>query len=66
MVTNLIRIALGGAIGALLRSGISISALRPASEHFPFGTLLVNIVGSFAIGAVNLGFMLGRILRAGT
>ncbi len=43
-------IALGGAIGALMRAGISISAVRLASEHFPDGTLLVNIIGSLAIG----------------
>jgi len=50
MASNLMWIALGGAIGALLRSGISVSMVRTASEHFPYGTLLVNIAGSLVIG----------------
>jgi fluoride exporter len=50
MTSNLLWIALGGAVGALLRLGISVSTIRITSEHFPYGTLLVNIVGSLAIG----------------
>ncbi len=45
-------IALGGAMGAVLRYllGSGINTLLPLD--FPLGTLLVNVLGCFAIGAV--------------
>ena len=42
-------IALGGALGSVLRYLIQ-SALRPATGGFPWGTLAVNLAGSFLIG----------------
>jgi CrcB protein len=42
-------IALGGAAGTLARFGIS-SAMLETTARFPFATLLINVVGSFAIG----------------
>jgi CrcB protein len=42
-------IALGGALGSVLRYAVQ-SALRPASGGFPWGTLVVNLAGSFLIG----------------
>lgn len=39
-------VALGGAIGAMLRYGVGLVAA------FPFGTLAVNVAGSFAMGLV--------------
>ena len=42
-------IALGGAAGSVLRYAIQ-SALRPAGGGFPWGTLAVNLLGSFLIG----------------
>ena len=46
---NLIWVAAGGAIGASLRylSSIAIKFIYPI---FPFGTLFVNVLGSFIIG----------------
>lgn len=43
-------IALGGAIGALARHGVGVLAIRIAGHGFPWGTLTVNIVGSFLMG----------------
>ncbi|NQT72581.1 MAG: fluoride efflux transporter CrcB [Chloroflexi bacterium] len=43
-------IALGGAIGALLRYAISGLPHRYFESVFPWGTLTVNLLGSFAIG----------------
>ena len=43
-------IALGGAIGALLRAGISTVSIRLGFDHFPLGTLVINVVGSVLIG----------------
>ncbi|MDP5359985.1 MAG: fluoride efflux transporter CrcB [Paracoccaceae bacterium] len=44
MMTSVISVAIGGALGAVLRYLIGVSVA------FPFGTLTVNIVGSFCIG----------------
>ena len=43
-------IALGGAVGTIARYGASSLAARSFGETFPWGTLLVNVSGSFVIG----------------
>ena len=43
-------VALGGMIGAMLRFAVSRLALARWGGEFPWGTLLVNVVGSFLIG----------------
>lgn len=43
-------IAIGGAVGACLRFGINELAVNVLGKSFPFGTLLVNILGSFVLG----------------
>jgi CrcB protein len=40
----------GGGLGAALRHGVNVAALRWLGPGFPFGTLTVNIVGSLAMG----------------
>ncbi|MFG0327030.1 MAG: fluoride efflux transporter CrcB [Phycisphaerales bacterium JB037] len=45
-------VAAGGAIGALLRFGISSGMVRLVGERFPWGTLLVNAAGCLAIGLI--------------
>lgn len=45
-------IALGGAIGACLRFFISEMTFHWLGKGFPFGTLLVNLVGSFLLGVL--------------
>ncbi|MEW9835008.1 fluoride efflux transporter CrcB [Mesorhizobium marinum] len=47
---HLFLVALGGAVGASLRHLVNLSALRLAGPNFPWGTMAVNIVGSFAMG----------------
>ena len=42
-------LALGGAIGTLARFGIGLLA-APISRSLPWGTILINIGGSFLIG----------------
>lgn len=44
-------IAIGGALGSVARYGCSDLAARAFGETFPWGTLLVNVFGSFVIGA---------------
>lgn len=43
-------VALGGATGAVLRYLCNELALNVLGKSFPFGTLLVNILGSFVLG----------------
>ena len=50
-------IAIGGGIGSVLRYLIGGFAQRAASVGFPAGTLVVNVTGSFLIGALSQHFM---------
>ena len=45
-------IALGSAFGGAARYGMTVWAARAWGETFPWGTLLINILGSFVIGLV--------------
>ena len=49
MVTYL-WIAVGGAIGSVLRYAVSSWLAQAVGETFPWGTLIVNVTGSFVIG----------------
>ena len=50
MVTNYFLVALGGALGSVSRFWLSGVTARHFGETFPWGTLIVNVTGSFAIG----------------
>jgi CrcB protein len=52
-VERLLIIALGGAIGTILRYLTSLLAVRWFGPEFPYGTLLVNLSGAFVIGLVQ-------------
>lgn len=45
-------VALGGALGSVLRWAVIVLAAGRFGAGFPWGTLIVNIVGSFIIGIV--------------
>jgi CrcB protein len=47
---NLILVAVGGAIGASLRHLVNIASMRLVGASFPWGTMAINIAGSFAMG----------------
>jgi CrcB protein len=49
-VTKVLSIALGGALGAVLRYLINVSPLAGLFEKFPFPTFFINLTGSFLIG----------------
>jgi CrcB protein len=51
-MSNLVYIAAGGVIGALLRYAVTGAVFKLVPGAFPWGTLLVNISGCFAIGVV--------------
>lgn len=47
-------VACGGAIGACLRYFLIRESIKLLGKDFPFGTLLVNVIGSFALGCLYL------------
>lgn len=49
---DLVLIATGGAFGALARYGVGLQARRLWGIGFPWGTLLVNLLGCLALGAL--------------
>jgi CrcB protein len=53
-------IALGGAVGTVARYGLG-SSLQRLSTAFPYGTLLINVSGSFL-----LGFLVRYLLSTAT
>ncbi|MBY6158336.1 fluoride efflux transporter CrcB [Pseudooceanicola nitratireducens] len=52
MIQTLLHVALGGAIGASARYLTGVAALRLMGPGFPWGTLVVNVIGSFLMGAI--------------
>lgn len=51
-MTNLLYIAVGGALGAVGRYTLSGWVLGLCGEKFPYGTLAVNLIGCFLVGLV--------------
>lgn len=45
-------IGIGGALGAMLRHGVNIGAGRIFGLNFPYGTIIVNVIGSFLMGVL--------------
>lgn len=52
----LLAVGIGGFIGAILRFTLSSFIQNSSTIFFPFGTLFVNILGSFFIGFLFLYF----------
>ncbi|AZS39270.1 MULTISPECIES: fluoride efflux transporter FluC [Microbacterium] len=62
--------ALAGGVGAVLRYLVDLGVARFAGRRFPWGILLVNLTGSFALGLVttalpDAAFILGAGLLGG-
>lgn len=49
---QLFAIAVGGAVGALLRFAMSNGVYKQFGRDFPYGTLAVNVLGSLLIGVL--------------
>ena len=49
-----IAVAAGGAVGALLRYWISLASHALLGMGFPYGTLVVNTLGSFGMGLLSV------------
>lgn len=67
LLTKLLFIALGGAVGALLRYSLAGLAQRLADatplEGFPVGTLAVNVLGCLLIGGLGAYFAGPHLVR---
>jgi CrcB protein len=50
---SLALVALGGAVGSVLRYLVSVQSVLWFGLHFPWGTLAVNVIGSAAIGVLG-------------
>ena len=48
-------IAVGGAIGAIGRHAVMITVVHLLGSGFPYGTMIVNIIGSFVLGGLVQG-----------
>ncbi len=47
---------LGGGAGSVARLGVNIATARLFGTDFPWGTLIVNVVGSFVMGLIAAWF----------
>jgi fluoride exporter len=47
-------IAAGGSLGAMSRYWVSMTTYQWLGQHFPYGTLLVNLLGSLAMGFLSV------------
>ena len=55
---NYLYVFLGGGLGAALRYGLNIGVPRVLGTAFPWATLIINIVGCFAMGLIAAWFIL--------
>ncbi|HTI80399.1 MAG TPA: fluoride efflux transporter CrcB [Acetobacteraceae bacterium] len=51
-VTTWVAVAVGGALGSLARFWLAAVMTMLTGPRFPWGTLLINVLGSFIIGLV--------------
>lgn len=57
-MNSIFAVAVGGAIGSVLRYLFNIEVTKALGSNFPWGIFLVNIVGCFVMGAVAESFAL--------
>jgi fluoride exporter len=60
-MNQIFAIAAGGALGAILRFLVSSGIYQWLGRGFPYGTLAVNIIGSFLLGLLTEGLVIQRI-----
>jgi CrcB protein len=51
-------VATGGALGSVARYAVGVASVRLLGSGFPWGTLFINVLGSFVIGALAEAFAL--------
>ena len=60
-MNHLLAVALGGSLGAVLRFLVSNGVYHWLGRSFPYGTLAVNILGSFLIGLMTEALIVQRV-----
>lgn len=60
-MNQIIAVALGGAFGAVVRFLVSSGIYQWLGRGFPYGTLVVNVIGSFMLGLLTESLMQQRI-----
>ncbi|MCX7098471.1 MAG: fluoride efflux transporter CrcB [Methylococcales bacterium] len=60
-MNQLIAVALGGSCGAVVRFLVSTGLYQWLGRGFPYGTLVVNVVGSFLIGLLTESLIIQRV-----
>ncbi len=58
MISTIVVVALGGAIGATMRYGVNVGTVHYLGHGYPWGTMIVNILGSFL-----MGIMIGKFAQ---
>ena len=51
-IKEILFVGIGGFLGSVARYGVYLAVARITGSSFPFGTLAVNVIGSFIIGFV--------------
>jgi CrcB protein len=51
-LVDLVLVGLGGSIGSLARYAVGVALAATLGPGFPYGTLVVNLTGSFAAGVL--------------
>lgn len=60
-MNQLLAVALGGSFGAVIRYLVSTGVYQCLGRGFPYGTLVVNVVGSFLLGLLTEALILQRV-----
>jgi len=58
MISTIGVVALGGAVGATMRYGVNVGAVHYLGSGYPWGTMIVNIMGS-----LFMGIMIGKFAQ---
>ena len=53
ILSSILTVAAGGAVGAVLRYGVSGVSRTLVGDSFPYGTLLVNVIGCLVLGILG-------------
>lgn len=53
---NYLIVFLGAGLGGALTHGVNVLSLRFFASDFPYGTLAINVLGSFVMGALAAWF----------
>ena len=62
-MNQILLVGIGGAFGAISRYGLSSLVYQVTGRDFPWGTLVVNVVGSLLMGFLSI-WLIERIVSS--